>query len=131
MIDDSGCELDSDGWYHFNKKPDLKIGTRIRVGTGNKYQKIADNLGIKFSDNPIILIPSGLKDLIVTEIKEFWKPKEGSKIHSWFSNVDYSDNPNFVKYWRVSCDEEELFYELADFLEQLSESKYYYFVENI
>lgn len=101
----------------FDHEPTFTVGSCRYVGEVNRYDKIASNRDIRWVDIALYPIYSGKKKITVEKIVKSWRPKKGSGINSWYSNHDYSDNPNYEPYWEVDCQEENLFYELADFLE--------------
>jgi hypothetical protein len=100
----------------YESEPKFKVGFTLLAGDANVYDFLAWDMNIKWKDNPLIPIPSGKRKLVVTSIEKEWEPRKGSNICSWSSNIDYSNDPDFEPIWRVSYDEIDLCYELADFL---------------
>ena len=111
------CNIpESRGYHEFEKQPSFKVDSIRFVGKSNQYDTIASERNIVFKENVSYPIQSGIMKIIVESIKQSWKPKPNSNIHSWRSDVDYSHNSNFMPIWEVFCEEQPLFYELADFL---------------
>jgi hypothetical protein len=107
------------GSTEFDHEPTFKINSQRFVGEANRYDIIAKERDIRWTENTLFSIPSGITKYKVSEIVKGWRPKEGSGICSWRCDKDYSDNPKFEPRWTVYCEQENLFYELADFLETL------------
>lgn len=111
----------SGGYHDHDVKPTFKVGDYIIIGEDNQYDRIAEKLSkflvFCYVENPIVPVPSSHKKITVVNIEERWRPKKGLGINSWLTHGDYSKNPSFEKFLEVECDEENLFYELADFLE--------------
>lgn len=103
----------------FDHEPTFMVGNCRYIGEANRYDEIASNRGIRWVEIALYPIYSGKKKIIVKEIVKSWRPKKGSGINSWYSNYDYSDDSRYEPYWEVYCQEENLFYELADFLEYI------------
>jgi len=108
------------------QQPDYSIGHRIETGIRNRFDLLAEKMGIenKPLDECVYPIESGIVILEVFNIEKGFMAKEGSNIHSWFSYVDYSSNPNFDCYWTVEYDYVYRYYDLLDFVDILCQLAY-------
>ena len=107
------------GSMKLDERPPYGVGHVINCGTPNRYDILAGRIGISskaFIDCEYP-VESGLFSLGVDNVEKRFKPIEGSGIHSWLSNKDYSDNPNFEAYWEVGYNYIYTFYDMTDFLE--------------
>lgn len=106
--------------FEFKDEPAYKVGYSYVSGNKNKYDLIAfDNGALPTKDYSSLIfpVPSGLKYSLITKIEKEFRAKKESGIHAWRSDMDYSDNYNFDTYWESTVIHSDMFYELADLID--------------
>jgi hypothetical protein len=106
-------------YLDFDISADVQVGDCKLFGEPNRYDLLAIKNNFEFYSRMDVIAPIklGYTMVIIVNVEKKYRPKNRSGSHSWLTNGDYSNNPNFEAFWNVAIEEESIYWELADFLE--------------